>query len=41
MDLNKTGVYLNSRMRNMEASRFSKSNRPPLGADNRVPGPGS
>ena len=41
MDLNKTGVYFNSKFHNMEAGRFGKMNRPGLADRNSNPGPGS
>ena len=41
LNLNQTGVYFNSKVKNMEANRFSICSRPPLGDDNKVPGPGS
>ena len=41
VNLNKTGVYFNSKVRNMEANRFSILERAPLGDDNKVPGPGA
>lgn len=41
INMNKTGVYFNSKYRNMEAGKFGKSNRPSLANITTVPGPGS
>ena len=39
--MNDTGVYFNSKVRNMEGNRFAKCERPEPGESKKVPGPGS
>ena len=41
IDLKNSGIYFNSKFRNMEAGKFSRTNRPGLEDKNKVPGPGS